>query len=193
VSRLVIIVGSTRPGRAGQAVAEWFIEQARQDGGFAVDVADLAEIDLPLLDEPEHPRFGRYRHQHTKEWSRRIELADAIVVITPEYNHGYPATVKNALDYLHAEWADKPIAFVSYGGVSGGTRAVAQLKTVVTALRMVPIVESVNIPFFTERIDDSGDFHPNEVTEHAADAVLDELARLDSALRPLRKARQQAA
>jgi NAD(P)H-dependent FMN reductase len=191
--RLVVIVGSTRPGRAGEPVAAWFIEQARQDGVFAVDVADLAEIDLPMLDEPEHPRLGRYQHQHTKDWSARIDLCDAIVIITPEYNHGYPATVKNALDCLHGEWADKPIGFVSYGGVSGGTRAVAQLKTVVTALRMVPVVEAVNIPFFTDRIDDTGEFHPNKVTEKAADALLDELARMETALRPLREAKRHAA
>lgn len=185
---LTVIIGSTRPGRAGLPIAEWFIDRARQHGGFDVEVADLAEIALPLLDEPNHPRLRQYTQEHTKEWSRRIERADAVVIVTPEYNYGYPATVKNALDYLHGEWKDKPVGFVSYGGVAAGTRAVQQLKQVVTTLRMVPVFESVSIPFHTQFIDAEGRIQANEVMEAAADAMLDELARLEGVLRPLHHA-----
>ncbi|HEX2857534.1 MAG TPA: NAD(P)H-dependent oxidoreductase [Propionibacteriaceae bacterium] len=189
---LTVIIGSTRPGRAGLPIAQWFVERARQHGGFTVETADLAEIDLPLLDEPNHPRLGKYTHQHTRDWSARIDRADAIVFVTPEYNYGYPAALKNAIDYLHNEWRDKPVGFVSYGGVAAGTRAVQQLKQVVTTLKMVPVVESVNIPFHASFIKE-GRVEANDVMVQAADAMLDELLRLDSALRPLREDAASAA
>jgi NAD(P)H-dependent FMN reductase len=191
--RLAVIIGSTRPGRVGLPVADWFVKRARSHGGFELEVADLAEIKLPMMDEPNHPRLHRYTHQHTKDWSARIERADAVVMVTPEYNYGYPAALKNAIDYLHEEWRDKPIGFVSYGGVAAGTRAVQQLKQVVTTLRMVPVVESVNIPFVAQFVDDDGRIKPNDVMQSSADAMLDELARLDSALRPLRQSAKRAA
>jgi len=184
---LTIIVGSIRPGRAAQPIAEWFTDRARSHGGFDVDIADLAEIRLPLMEEPNHPRLRQYTSQHTHDWSARIDRADVIVFITPEYNYGYPATIKNAIDYLHQEWQDKPAGFVSYGGVAAGTRAVQQLKQVITALKMVPVLESVNIPFHAQFIRD-GRFHANDVLEQAATAMLDELLRIDGALRPLRAA-----
>jgi NAD(P)H-dependent FMN reductase len=190
--RLAVIVASTRPGRAGLPIAEWFVDRARAHGGFDIEVADLAEIALPFMDEPNHPRLRRYHHQHTKDWSARIDRADAVVMVTPEYNYGYPAALKNAIDYLHDEWRDKPVGFVSYGGVAAGTRAVQQLKQVVTTLRMVPVVESVNIPSFAQFLDD-GRVQANEVMETSADAMIDELARLEGALRPLRAAARRVA
>src|SRR5579884_2875401 len=180
--RLLVIIGSTRPGRAGRPIGSWFAERVRRHGGFQLDVADLAEIDLPLLDEPEHPRFGRYTHQHTRDWSARVDRADAIVFVTPEYNYGYPAAVKNAIDYLHREWADKPVGFVSYGGVAAGTRAVQQLKQVVTALAMMPTQASVNIPFVQQFLGDDGAITGNEVMMEAVPAMLDELLRFQEAL-----------
>jgi NAD(P)H-dependent FMN reductase len=182
---LTVIVGSTRPGRAGAPIAEWFVERARAHGGFDVEVADLAEIGLPLLDEPNHPRLGQYTKQHTRDWSATIDHADAVVFVTPEYNYGYPATIKNAIDFLHREWRDKPVGFVSYGGVAAGTRAVQQLKQVVTTLRMVPVFESVNIPFHAQFIKD-GTFEANDLVNQAADTMLDELVRVEAALHPLR-------
>jgi NAD(P)H-dependent FMN reductase len=182
---LTVIVGSIRPGRAGQPIAEWFIDRARSHDGFDVEVADLAEIRLPLMEEPNHPRLRQYVSQHTHEWSARIDRADAIVFVTPEYNYGYPATIKNAIDYLYQEWKDKPAGFVSYGGIAAGTRAVQQLKQVITTLKMSPVFESVNIPFHAQFIHD-GRFHANDVLEQSATAMLDELLRLDGALRPLR-------
>jgi NAD(P)H-dependent FMN reductase len=183
---LTIIVGSTRPGRAGAPIAEWFAARAKDHGGFDVTVVDLAELGLPLLDEPNHPRLGQYTQQHTKDWSAIVDASDAFVIVTPEYNYGYPASVKNAIDYLHQEWRDKPIGFVSYGGVAAGTRAVQQLKQVVTTLRMLPVFDSVNIPFHNQFLDSNGVFQPNAVLEQAAEAMLDELVRTEAALRPLR-------
>jgi NAD(P)H-dependent FMN reductase len=193
IPTLSVIVGSTRPGRAAAPVAEWFVGRARGHGGFAVEVADLAEIALPLLDEPNHPRLGRYEHRHTRDWSARIERADAVVMVTPEYNYGYPAALKNAIDYLHAEWAYKPVGFVSYGGVAAGTRAVQQLKQVVTTLRMTPVFESVTIPFHAQFIDEDGRLQASEVLEQAADAMLAELLRVEATMRPLRTAAAAAA
>ena len=191
--RLSIIIGSTRPGRAGLPIADWFADRARGHGGFEIDVVDLAELNLPMLDEPNHPRLRQYTHQHTKEWSARVAGSDAIVIVTPEYNHGYSAAVKNAIDYLHHEWHYKPVGFVSYGGVAAGTRAMQQLKQVVTALRMLPLTDAVNIPFHTQFLDDDGRVQANEVMEQAADVMLDELVRVAETLRPLREAVEQPA
>ena len=187
MATLSVIIASTRPGRAGEAVGRWFVEHARAHGAFEVNVVDLAELNLPFLDESQHPRFRRYEKAHTLAWSATVEASDAFVFVTPEYNYGYPASLKNAIDFLHQEWRHKPVAFVSYGGVAAGTRAVQQLKQVVTALSMMPINEAVAIPFFTQFIVD-GKVEPNETMLQAAGALLDELARVEVAMRPLRAA-----
>jgi NAD(P)H-dependent FMN reductase len=191
--RLTIIIGSTRPGRAGLPIAAWFAGRARSHAGFDVDVVDLAELNLPLLDEPNHPRLGQYIHQHTKHWSAIVDAGDAFVIVTPEYNHGYPAALKNAIDYLHNEWSDKPVGFVSYGGVSAGTRAVEQLKQVVTTLKMLAVVEAVSIPFHPQFIGEDGCVQANDIMDQAAGAMLDELVRVERAVRPLREPIAQAA
>jgi NAD(P)H-dependent FMN reductase len=181
---LAIVIGSTRPGRVGPKFAEWFRERAVAHGGFNVELIDLLQLNLPLMDEPNHPRLHQYVHRHTIEWSRTVERADAFVLVSPEYNFGYSAALKNAIDYLFHEWADKAVGFVSYGGVAGGTRAVQQFKQVLTALKMVPVVESVNIPFFSQFIDEAGVVRPNDVMNKAADTMLDELLRITALLRP---------
>jgi NAD(P)H-dependent FMN reductase len=191
--RLTIIIGSTRPGRAGLPIATWFAGRARSHGGFDVDVVDLAELNLPLLDEPKHPRLREYVHQHTRDWSAIVDASDAFVIVTPEYNYGYPAALKNAIDYLQQEWRDKPVGFVSYGGVSAGTRAVQQLKQVVTTLKMLPVFEAVSIPFHAQFMGEDGDVRANEMMEQAADAMLHELVRVEGALRPLREPIPRAA
>ncbi len=181
---LTIVIGSTRPGRVGPKFATWFRSLAIAHDGFDVELVDLAQLNLPFLDEPSHPRLRQYVHQHTIDWSRTVERSDAFVFVTPEYNFGYSAALKNAIDYLSQEWADKAVGFVSYGGVAGGTRAVQQLKQVVTALKMIPVAESVNLPFFTQFIDESGTVRPNDVMTRSADAMLDELARITALIRP---------
>jgi NAD(P)H-dependent FMN reductase len=184
---LMVLIASTRPGRVGLPVAEWFRERAELHGGFNVEVVDLAELNLPFMDEPRHPRLRQYVHQHTRAWSAMVQRADAFVFVMPEYNHGFSAPLKNALDYLHHEWAYKPVGFVSYGGVSAGTRAVQMLKQVVTALKMVPVPEAVSIPFVQQFLDEAGRINANSTMESAADAMLDELLRWVGALHPIRE------
>src|SRR5581483_4058455 len=185
--KLMVIIGSTRPERVGLPVARWFVDRAVEHNTFEIEVVDIAELDLPFLDEPKHPRLRQYTHDHTREWSERVDAADAFVFVTSEYNYGYPATLKNAIDYLHHEWHYKPIGFVSYGGVAAGTRAMLQLKQVMGALRAVPVVEAVNIPFVAQFRGEDGELHANDVMEQAAPAMLDELVRVQEALRPLRE------
>jgi NAD(P)H-dependent FMN reductase len=182
---LQIIIASTRPGRVGLPVAEWFVERALDHGAFEVEPVDLAKIALPFLDEPNHPSLQQYTHQHTRDWSDTVNRADAYVFVMPEYNAGFNAVLKNALDYLLVEWRHKAVGFVSYGGVTAGTRAVQLLKPVVQALGMMPALAAVSIPMVNQFVDD-GRLHPNDIMNGAANAVLDELVRLTSALRALR-------
>lgn len=187
--RLSVVVSSTRPGRAGLPIGRWFLERARAHGQFDVDFVDLLEVNLPFHDEPKHPRLGHYQHAHTRAWSARVAAAEAFVFVTAEYNSGTPPALANAIDFLHREWAYKPVGFVSYGGVSAGTRGVQMTKQIVTTLEMMPILEAVHIPFFTQHLDAaSGAFRPPEISEQAAAAMLDELLRWSDALAPLRGA-----
>jgi NAD(P)H-dependent FMN reductase len=169
----------------GLPVARWFLGQAHAHGAFQVQAVDLATLGLPFMDEPHHPRLRRYVHDHTKRWSATVDAADAFVFVMPEYNHGLTAPLKNALDFLHAEWKYKPVGFVSYGGVSAGSRAVQMARHVVAALKMTPVLEAVSIPFVARLVDDAV-LQANEAMDLAAGAMLDELARLEAALRPLR-------
>ena len=184
--RLQIVIVSTRPGRKGPAVASWFEQQARAHGAFDVEVVDLADVALPIFDEPEHPRLRKYQHAHTKAWSEIVSRGDAFVFVTPEYNFSTPPSLLNAIDYLVHEWACKPAAFVSYGGISGGLRGVQMTRSVLSALKMVPIVEAVVIPMFATRIDADGTFRSDGPLDAAAGTVLTELARWERALRVLR-------
>jgi NAD(P)H-dependent FMN reductase len=185
---LLVIIGSTRPGRVGPAVADWIIERAKARGEFEVRVADLAEQNLPIFDEPRHPRFGEYEHQHTKDWSAVVASADAFVFVIPEYNYGFNAATKNAIDYLSKEWGNKPAGIVSYGGIAAGTRATQMLKQVLTALRIMPVMDAVNIAFVAKHLDEDGRLKPDEAMELAATAMLDEVTRWAEALRVLRTA-----
>jgi NAD(P)H-dependent FMN reductase len=183
---LQIIIASTRPGRVGPSVAAWFRDRAIKTGDFEVELIDLAEVNLPMFDEPKHPRFGEYVHQHTKDWSATIRRGDAYVFVVPEYNYGFNAAIKNAIDYLNHEWQYKPLGFVSYGGVAAGTRAVQMLKQVVSALKMVPMADAVHIPFVQQFLDEQRVLQPNQIMEDSATALLAELARWTSATQQLR-------
>lgn len=184
---LQIVVASTRKGRSGHHVADWFEDRARRHGRFDVEIVDLGEVNLPLFDEPRHPRLQEYEHEHTRSWSNIVSRADAYVFVTPEYDHTAPASLVNAIQHLVKEWAYKPVAFVSYGGVSAGTRGVQITKQLAVAVRMMPIPETVAIPFFKNHLDaDSGHFDPGEVQEKAARAMLDELLRWTRALKSMR-------
>ena len=186
VPNLLLIIASTRPGRAGLPVAEWALDGIRQHGVFDVDRADLLEINLPLLDEPNHPALRRYTKDHTFAWSARVDAADAVVIVTPEYNYGMPGSLKNALDFLSQEWNYKPVGFVSYGGISGGTRSVQMAKQVVTTLKMMPMFEAVNIQWIKNHLVD-GRFETTEILDRSLQAMLTELARWAAALAPMRR------
>jgi NAD(P)H-dependent FMN reductase len=190
--KLHVILASTRPGRAGEPIADWFFERAVAHGAFDVELVDLAEVALPFMDEPNHPRLRRYTHEHTKAWSALVDRADAFVFVTPEYNYGLTAPLKNAIDFLHFEWQHKPVGFVSYGGVAAGTRAVQMLKQVVTTLKMLPLFEAVNIPFHTQLIDEEGALEANDVMVKASAAMLDELVLTEAMLAPRRAAIREA-
>ncbi|MEU6857452.1 bifunctional NAD(P)H-dependent oxidoreductase/GNAT family N-acetyltransferase [Glycomyces sp. NPDC046736] len=186
--RVIVLTASTRPGALGPAVSRWLTDAvAARAAELDVELVPLAlgDLNLPFLDEEEHPSSGLYRHEHTRRWSTIVDAADGFIALTPEYNYGMPATLKNALDYLSAEWAWKPIGFVSYGNTSAGTRAVQHAKQVVTTLRMVPLGATVAI-----RIGDAveeGHLRPDPARDAAAIAVLDELVRVANALRPMRE------
>ena len=183
--RLLIVIASTRPGRRGAPVADWFAAVARAHGGFDVEIADLAEIDLPLLNEPNDDARDDYVHEYTKQWSATVAAADAVVFVMPEYNRTFTAPLKNALDYLYYEWNYKPVGLVSYGGVSGGLRAAYAIKPALTALRMVPIDDGVTISRVRRHIVD-GRLQADEMHADSATEMLDELAKLSAALAPLR-------
>ena len=183
--RLGVIIASVREGRAGAPVAEWFLERARQHGGFEVELVDLKAVDLPLLSEPHHPRLQKYTQDKTKAWSATVSALDAFVVVTPEYNFGSPPALINALDHLYVEWSYKPLGFVSYGGISGGLRSVQMTKLILSTFKIVPIVEAVSIPFIARSLHD-GRFASDDKTDKNAAIMLDELLRWTNALAVLR-------
>ena len=176
---LQVIIASTRPGRVGTKVAEYVLERIGARDDFEVEVLDLAEIDLPLLDEPNHPRLRRYTKDHTKRWSATISRGDAFLIVMPEYNYSYNAALKNALDYLHVEWRGKPVALCSYGGISGGLRAAVAITVPLTALGMRVSQAAVSIPFVASHIED-GRFVGYDLVDQAIDAAYQALVRMHS-------------
>ena len=183
---LGIVVCSTRPGRVGKAVAEWFHAVADEGDTVTAVLLDLQDFALPLYDEARHSRFGDYEHAHTKRWAKAIGACDGVVFVTPEYNHGPPPSLVNALTYLGPEWACKPAGFVSYGGRSGGLRAVQVTKLIVNALKMFPSKTGVVIPSVKTHIAE-GRFVATEEHQKEAVGFLKEMATLSVGLRPLRQ------
>ena len=184
--KLMIVVGSVRPGRVGLPVAEWVRSRAEADGRFdEIDFADLAEINLPFMDEPNHPSMRRYTKPHTIAWSERVDAADAFIFVTPEYNHSFSPALKNAFDYLNHEWWRKAVGFVSYGGVSGGSRGVTAFEPAFTTLGLVKTGANVEIPFVGAMVAD-GVFTPTEKETAILQKMIAELEQLSGALKPLR-------
>jgi NAD(P)H-dependent FMN reductase len=185
MSKLSVIAVSTRPTREGFPVCRWILERAKAHGAFEVELVDLREENLPMFDEPRHPRHRMYEHEHTKRWSAKVDASDAFIFVTPEYNHGPPPSFINALAYLAQEWAHKPVGFVSYGGPAGGTRAVQLVKPMLVGLKMTPVHEAVMVPFFAKSIVD-GVFQASELQETFARGMLDALAKWAPALKAMR-------
>ena len=185
--QLMVVYVSMRDGRRGKAVGEWFTGCAREHGSFDVVVADLKEIDLPLMTEPNHPSMKQYTQEKTWEWSRMVDAADAFVFVTPEYNYTAPAPLVNAIDYLSQEWAYKPVGLVSYGGVSGGLRSAQSIKPLITTMNMMPLKEGVMVQGVANHIDDeTGRFQPTDSHETSATAMLDALVQWEKAMHQLR-------
>jgi NAD(P)H-dependent FMN reductase len=178
---LAVIVGSTREGRFGGTVARWFVTQARQRSEMALDVIDLIDIDLPMV-YPQQPEPAVQRYVE------RVDRADAFVVVTPEYNHGYPASLKQAIDLPRDQWRRKPVAFVSYGGIGGGLRAVEQLRQVFAELHAVTMRDAVSFHMAWELFDESGKPRDPARCDAAATIMLDQLAWWATALRTARTA-----
>lgn len=185
--KLKIISSTVRPGRKGPVVAKWITETAENDPNFEVEYLDLAEINLPMMDEPNHPSKKQYQNEHTKKWSAKIDEADAFIFVTAEYDFNYPAPLRNALEFLFHEWGYKPAGIVSYGGVSAGTRAANSLKSDLASFNTVPLSEMVNIPFFTQFISEEGELTPNEITVKSAAVLLKQLLRWTKGLKLIRE------
>ncbi len=188
--RLHVVISSTRPGRVGPSVAQWFHGFAAAHGAFDAVLVDLAAFNLPVFDEPEHPRLQKYQHAHTRAWSESTRQADAFVFVMPEYNYGPPPSLVNALNYLVVEWGYAPVGLVTYGGLSGGLRSAQAVKPLLTALRMMPLPDGVAIHFVTQHLDANRAFTATDQHQHSAKALLDELARWTDALAPLRAERK---
>lgn len=183
---LQTIICSTRPGRIGPSVARWFNDYARSEGSFSAQLIDLADFNLPLYDEPNHPRLQKYEHDHTKAWSKSVDGADAYVFVIPEYNYCPPPSFTNALDYVYNEWNYKPCGFVSYGGASGGLRSTQLAKQLVTTLKMMPMMEGVMVQTPWNSLDEEKTFVAGEHHDHSAKAMLEELAKWAHALKTIR-------
>ena len=182
--RLMIVIASIRQGRGGLSVGRWFEEQAAQHEAFVLDVVDLAELDLPLMTEPNHPRLQRYTQQHTKAWSARVSAADAFVFVIPEYNHGLNAATKNAIDFLYAEWNNKAAGFVGYGS-AGGVRAVEQLRLVMAEVQVATVRNQVALSLFTD-FEEYTKFKPAAHHEKSLEQMLNQLVAWSGALKTLR-------
>lgn len=185
MARIAVVVGSTRPGRRSIQVAEWVLERAREHGGAEFELLDVADFDLPLLDEPLPPSLGNYQQDHTKRWAAAVAGFDGFVFVTAEYNHSVPGALKNAMDYIYAEWNNKAAAFVSYGS-AGGVRAVENLRLIAGELQMADVRAQVALPFATD-FRDYTTFTPSEGAEQALPPLFEQLISWSTALQTVRK------
>lgn len=180
-----IVIGSTRPGRKAEAVAKWVHEIASKRGDAQFELVDIQAFDLPLLDEPVPPSMGKYSKPHTKAWAAKVDTFDAFVFVTPEYNHGPSAALKNAIDYLYGEWNNKAAGFVGYGSV-GGARAVEQLRLVLSEVQIAHVRNQVMLSLFTD-FENFAAFKPAANQAAAVSAMLDQLVPWGTALKSVRK------
>src|SRR5258708_15331103 len=182
--KIGIILGSTRPGRNGKAVADWVLDKAQARIGADYDLIDLADHPLPHMDEPMSPMLGQYAGEHTKAWAATIAPYDGYVFVTPEYNHSTSGVFKNAIDYLYAEWTNKAAAFISYGSV-GGARAVEHLRLVMGELQVADVRQQVALSLFTD-FENFTDFKPAELQVTFLYTMFDQLVAWSTALATLR-------
>ena len=184
--KVAIIVGSTRPGRKALAVAEWVLEIAKKRSDATYEVLDIQDFDLPLLDEPVPPSLGKYSKEHTKRWAAAVAPFDAFVFVTPEYNHAPSGALKNAIDFLYAEWNNKAAGFVSYGS-AGGARAVEALRLVMGELQVADVRAQVMLSLFTD-FESFTTFKPHAHHEKNVAVMLDQVVAWGKALKTVRSA-----
>src|SRR3989449_2835025 len=183
--RIAIILGSTRPGRNGEAVAKWVYEIAQKRTDAEFELVDMKDFNLPLLDEPVPPIMGQYSKPHTRTWAARIGSFDGYVFVTPEYNHGISGALKNSIDFLFAEWTNKAASFVSYGG-AGGARAVEQLRLVMAEVQIATVRNQGLLSLFTD-LENFTVFKPHARHEKSVNDVFDQVIAWGSALKTLRE------
>ncbi len=186
--KVAVILGSTRPGRIGEAVAKWTYEIARKRSDAEFELVDVQDYNLPLLDEPVPPSLGQYSKNHTKTWAAKIASFDAFVFVTAEYNHGIPGALKNAIDFLFAEWNNKVAGFVSYGS-AGGARAVEQLRLVMAEIKIADVRAQVMLSLFTD-FENYTVFKPAERHEASVNTMLNEVIAWGGAMKTLREQTQ---
>ena len=191
MTRIGIILGSTRPNRNGEQVAKWVYDIASRRSDAEYELVDLRDYPLPHLDEPLPPSMGQYQNDHTKAWADKIASFDGFVIVTPEYNHSTSGVLKNAIDYLYAEWNNKAVGFVSYGGV-GGARAAEHLRLVAGELQMADVRQQVALSLLTE-FENFSVFRPGDYNVAALDTLLDQVVTWSNALAPLRQPAATAA
>jgi NAD(P)H-dependent FMN reductase len=183
--KVAIIIGSTRPGRKAEDVARWVYEIAKKRSDAEFELVDIKDFNLPLLDEAMPPSMSRYSQPHTKVWAAKVASFDAFVFVTPEYNHGPSGALKNAIDYLYAEWNNKAAGFVSYGS-AGGARAVEQLRLVMGELQVADVRAQVMLSLFTD-FENFSVFKPAPLHEKSVNTMLDQLIAWGSALKVMRR------
>lgn len=184
--RIFVIIGSTRQNRFGDKPAKWIFEELKKHKDVEAELIDLRDWPLPFYDESVSPSTsgGVYENKLAAKWADKIGEADGFIFTVAEYNHGYTAVLKNALDYVYKQWNHKPVSFVSYGGISGGTRAVQQLRQVVLELQMIPLRAAVHIPFSWTMMGEKGNLKTEEI--RGKDAMLEQLIFWTKALKKVR-------
>jgi NAD(P)H-dependent FMN reductase len=185
MAKIGIILGSTRPGRKGEAVARWAFELASKRTDAEYELVDIKDFNLPLLDEQVPPSMGKYQHEHTKRWAEKIASLDGFLFVTPEYNHAPSGALKNAIDFIYAEWNNKAAGFVSYGS-AGGVRAVEVLRLIMAEVQVATVRSSVALSLFTD-FEQFTHFKPASHHENNLKNTLDQLVAWTKALAPLRQ------
>ena len=184
--KIQVILGSTRPGRNGEAVAKWVAEAAQKHSEIDVELVDVADYNLPLLDEPLAPSQGQYSNAHTKKWAEKIAQADGYIFVTAEYNHSVPGALKNAIDYLYAEWNNKAAGFVSYGAASSGSRAVEHLRGIMGELQIADVRAQVLLSLIHD-FENFSVFQPKPQHEESLNAMLAQLVSWSEAMKSVRE------
>ncbi len=187
--KLQVIIGSTRPGRIGKSVGDWVFEQAAKRTDIEVELVDVADYDLPLLDEPVPPSMGGHTKEHTKRWAAKIAEADAYVFVTAEYNHGVPGALKNAIDFLFFEWHNKAAGFVSYGS-NGGSRAVEHLRGTMAEIKIADVRQQLMLHLGRD-FENYSTFIPTDQHAQQLGNVLDEIIEWGAAMQTVRAKKRQ--